>query len=122
MREEIMALAGMLSHPTEEQRELLRLLCEAAERSLREKLREGVTAEECEESFRCAAALLATADFNAMTDAGNGALSFSAGNVSVHTGGSAEREKAAAALRRQAKRLLAGKLRDEHFAFLGVEE
>lgn len=121
MTEEILALAATLSHPAEEQRELLRLLCIAAERELAAKLKEGCTAEDCGESFLCAAALLAAADFRGMAAAGGDALSFTAGSVSVSTGGSGEQEKTGALLRRQAKRLLAGWLKDDSFAFRGVK-
>ena len=121
MTEEIMALAATLSHPAEEQRELLGLLCTAAERELRGRLKEGCRAEDCGESFLCAAALLAAADFRAMMAAGGDAMSFTAGSVSVSTGGSGEQEKTGALLRRQARRLLAGWLRDDGFAFQGVK-
>ncbi len=48
-------------------------------------------------------------------------MSFTAGSVSVSTGGSGEQEKTGALLRRQARRLLAGWLRDDGFAFQGVK-
>ena len=121
MTEEILALAATLSQPAEEQRELLRLLCTAAQRELTAKLKEGCTAEECGESFLCAAALLAAANFHSVTAAGGDAVSFAAGSVSVNTGGSSEQAKRAALLRRQAKRLLAGWLKDDGFAFRGVK-
>ncbi len=121
MTEEILALAATLSHPAEEQRELLRLLCTAAERELEGRLKEGCTAEDCGESFLCAAALLAAADFRSMASAGGDAMSFTAGSVSVSTGGSSEQEKQTSLLRRQAKRLLASWLKDDGFAFRGVK-
>lgn len=121
MTEKIMTLAAALVHPAEEQRELLRILSEGAERELRSLLREDCTPEDCGESFLCAAALAAAADFGMMTAAGNGAMSFSAGSVSVSCGNGDEQERLCRALRRQARRLLRGFARDDGFAFQGVK-
>lgn len=121
MTEEILALAATLCRPAEEQRELLRLLCTAAEKELTAKLKAGVTADSCGESFLCAAALLAAADFRGMTACSGDAMSFTAGSVSVSTGGSSETAKSGSLLRRQAKRLLTGYISDDGFAFQGVK-
>lgn len=122
MTEEIFVLAAALVHPTEEQRQLLRILCEAAVRELSRELKEGYTPESCGEPFFCAAAMLAAADFGLLTSAGNGAMSFSAGSVSVSTGSSSERETLCAAMRRQARRTLRGYIvQDTCFAFREVK-
>lgn len=121
MTEEIAALAGALVHPAEEQRELLRILAASAQRELTGQLKEGHTPESCGEPFLCAAAMLAAADFGLLTDAGNGVMSFSAGSVSVSTGGGERTEKLGALLRRQARRMLRGYVQDEGFAFQGVK-
>ncbi|MGM9619319.1 MAG: hypothetical protein ACI3W8_05760 [Oscillospiraceae bacterium] len=116
MTDAIWMLAASLCHPAAEQEELLRLLCAAAESELTAKLKEGCTAEDCGEAFTCAAALLAAADFRAGLTAGGEPVSFTAGSVSVSTGGA----ESAAMLRRQARRLLSGRIEDDGFAFQGV--
>lgn len=120
MTEEILELAAALVHPAEEQRQLLRILCEAAARELTGLLKEDCTPESCGEPFQCAAALVAAADFGIMTAAGNGMLSFAAGSVSVKTRDGGEQAKLCKLLRQQARLLLRGWVRDDGFAFQGV--
>lgn len=74
---------------------------------------------ECEEALRCACAFTAAAGI--LRRRGGGvALSFTAGSVSVHSGGAGEAESAAVALEVQAARLMAPWCEGEDFAFLGV--
>ena len=56
-----------------------------------------------------------------MAACGGDAMSFTAGSVSISTGGSSEAARSGLLLRRQAKRLLAGYISDDGFAFQGVE-
>ena len=91
--------------------ELLRPLCQAAEREMAGRLREGLSPEACGPAFPVAAAWLVLAGLEAGTD---GVTSFSAGDLTVHTGGDG-----AGAMRRQAERLMAPYLADG-FAFRGV--
>ncbi len=91
--------------------ELLRPLYQAAEREMAGRLREGLSPEACGPAFPVAAAWLVLAGLEAGTD---GVTSFSAGDLTVHTGGDG-----AGAMRRQAERLMAPYLADG-FAFRGV--
>ena len=91
MMEQILAFVELMGGRGNE--ELLRPLCQAAEREMAGRLREGLSGLE------------------AGTD---GVTSFSAGDLTVHTGGDG-----AGAMRRQAERLMAPYLADG-FAFRGV--
>lgn len=96
---------------SEEEQAVLATLCAAAEAELQSALRDGITPEDCRDSFCCAAAWLATERFTAGMDA-DGVRSFTAGNVSVsRTGG--------AGLQKQALQMLAPYLSGSA-AFLGV--
>ena len=99
----------------EEDRQVLGRLCAASEAALRSRLRPDISPEDCYDSFVCAAALMAAADFSAVS-AGVGVRSFTAGPVSV------SREDAAfsRSLREQAAILMAPWCRDA-FRFLEVE-
>lgn len=115
MTEEIYRLAAGLARPSEEEGELLRLLCREAERRLTRQA--GERREECREALLCAAAFLGAAglmDSRCGQDIGGGVERFSVGEVSVTTGGGGER------LRRQAERVMAPYCGGEGFAFLGV--
>ena len=74
---------------------------------------------ECEEALRCACAFTAAAGI-LRRRGGGAALSFTAGSVSVRSGGAGEAESAAIALEVQAARLMAPWCEGEDFAFLGV--
>jgi len=112
MGERILALAAEIvgGEPTE----LLRALCGAAETAWRGRLCPGVEVEDCGEAFACAAALSAAADY--LAGQGSGVTSFTAGEVSVRTGGGGAPE----ALRQAAARLMAPYGRAERFDFRGV--
>ena len=106
MEEQILAFVELMGGRGNE--ELLRPLCQAAEREMAGRLREGLSPEACGPAFPVAAAWLVLAGLEAGTD---GVTSFSAGDLTVHTGGDG-----AGAMRRQAERLMAPYLADG-FAF-----
>lgn len=82
MEEQILAFVELMGgHGNEE---LLRPLCQAAEREMAGRLREGLSPEACGPAFPVAAAWLVLAGLEAGTD---GVTSFSAGDLTVHTGG-----------------------------------
>lgn len=68
---------------TQEQAELLKLLCGAAVTALEGRLREGLSVESCKADFVAAAALYALA---ALSEAGNGIQEFKAGDLVVKQG------------------------------------
>lgn len=95
-------------------------MCSAAAQELKNRLREGIGAEEIKELFVAAAGVLALSMYIAGgTAAPNAVRSFRAGSLSVTCAG-AEDTPSAASLRRQAERMLSAYLRDEGFAFMGV--
>ena len=86
MEEQILAFVELMGgHGNEE---LLRPLCQAAEREMAGRLREGLSPEACGPAFPVAAAWLVLAGLEAGTD---GVTSFSAGDLTVHTGGDGRR-------------------------------
>ena len=117
--ENILALGKDICLPAECEEALLGLLCAAAEEQWTGRLRAGVRPEDCEETFRCACAFTAAAGI-LRSRGGRAALSFTAGSVSVRSGGAGEAESAAIALEVQAARLMAPWCEGEDFAFLGV--
>ena len=124
MTEEIYRLAAGLARPSEEEGELLRLLCREAERRLTRQA--GERREECREALLCAAAFLGAAglmDSRCGQDIGGGVERFSVGEVSVTTGSGGTGGGSGSAgerLRRQAERMMAPYCGGEGFAFLGV--
>ena len=111
MTEKVLKLLTAMGADTS-QEELLTPLCQAVQDSLARRLRPGVTAEDCESAFVTAAAWLVRAGLEAGTD---GVTSFSAGDLTVHTGGDG-----AGAMRRQAERLMAPYVVDGGFFVQGV--
>ena len=81
MEEQILAFVELMGGRGNE--ELLRPLCQAAEREMAGRLREGLSPEACGPAFPVAAAWLVLAGLEAGTD---GVTSFSAGDLTVHTG------------------------------------
>lgn len=108
-----------MAAPEEEERPLLEALCTAAETASAGRLREGLTPESCGPAYLCATAMIAAAGLTACRDDG-GVEQFTAGEVTVRTGGGGGCE-AGAALRRQAAGLMAEYWRDDGFAFVGVK-
>ena len=111
--EEIVALAKALGRVPQGQEEALEALCQAAWTRLAGRLREGVSPEDCGEAFSLACAWTALAGL----ETGGGVERFTAGSVSIQTGGGGAR---AAALREQAEEILAPWLADGGFSFRGV--
>lgn len=102
----------------EEELPLLEALCAAAEVELTERLREGVSPEDCGPAFPVAAAWLALAGLCAGKSAAGDAASWTAGAVSVS--GAVPAGERADMLREQAMRLMAPYVRDSGFCFRGV--
>ena len=119
MGEQILALTMAMVSGGEEDRTLLEALCAAAETAWTARLWEGATAEACGSAFCCAAAFTAAADF-AMARRAGGAVSFTAGEISVKTGDGADQVSLASALRETAERLMAPYAEAGDFAFKGV--
>lgn len=118
MQEKILTLALAVSGVGEEQQPLLETLCIAAETYWKGRLRDSVTAEDCMESFCCAAAFTAAADLAA--GQGGDVSSFTAGAVTVKGCGSGERAARANALRETAERLMESYAAVDGFCFKGV--
>lgn len=97
---------------------VMRALCRAAAGELRQRLREGVGAEEIRELFVAAAGVLALSMYTAAGGRST-VTSFKAGNLSVTCADGGE-PVSATGLRRMAENMLAAYLRDEGFGFLGV--
>ncbi|MBO5917750.1 MAG: hypothetical protein J6Q14_03165 [Oscillospiraceae bacterium] len=116
MQYRMMELARGMGGWQEEQEEALLCACCAACEQLSAALREGVSVQDCADTFALAGAWLALAAMETGGTAGQ-AESFTAGDVSVHTGDSAPR---AMTLRRQAWELMAPWVKDRRFLFYGV--
>lgn len=119
MLEHILHLAEAIVQPSDAEKPLLTALCAAAEAELTRRLREGLSPEDCGDVFPCAAALLAAAGLLPCRSGGD-VEQFSAGDVSLRTGGGGQVCEAAAAMRRQAASMMAGYCCDDAFAFQGV--
>ena len=119
MTERILELARGITNPSEAEEALLESLCHAAEAAWTARLKSGVSAEDCGETFLCAAAFTAAADF-AVSRNGGGVESFTAGEISIRHSGSAEGKAQADALRKTAERLMASYTETAAFAFKGV--
>lgn len=120
MLEQILHLAEVIVQPSKTELPLLTALCAAAEVELAKRLQEGLSPEDCGDAFPCAAALLAAAGILPCRS-GGGVEQFSAGDVSLKTGSVGQVCEAAAAMRRQAARMMAAYWGDDSFAFLGVQ-
>ena len=112
MVEKAFSLALELSGMEEGEAQGLSLCCQMAVEELTGMLKQGVTAEDCGDSFALAAAQVALADWWSL----NGRpKKFTAGEVTVEEG-----QVDPAALRRQALHRLTGKLKDSGVALRGV--
>lgn len=116
MTARIMELARTLGQVSSDEEELLTTLCGAAQRELTGQLREGVAPQDCPEAFALAGAWLALAGLEVSRGAGQ-AQSFTAGDVSVHSGSAADKAKL---LRQQAQQVISGWTKDKTFLFYGV--
>ena len=116
LTEQIYAQARVLIRDLEDgDRPLLELLCRSAEVSLRAKLREGVTPEDCKADFIAAASLYA---LSAMSEADSGMLpeQITAGDLTLRRSSG---DAAACCLRYQAELMMMPYVKDR-FAFMGV--
>lgn len=110
--EDCLSLAKVLGNVPESDWPRLEILCEAAQSELRRRLRPGVTEADCGEALPLAGAFLALAGL----EEGGEVERFSAGDLTIHGGGSGT----SADLRRQAERVMAPWLNDSGFVFRGV--
>ena len=114
LTEQIYTQALLLSRDVEtENQELLRILCRSAEVSLQQKLRDGLTAEDCKADFIAAASMYALA---ALSEAQEDMEQVSVGDLTVRKGG---KNAAVCCLRYQAELLMLPYIRDR-FSFVGV--
>ena len=120
MREEITAIASELSHATQAEENVLDKLCTAACAEIEGKLREGISKEDCEGAFTCAAAWLAAAALVSARAGGEDVSSLRAGDLSVTKRGAAECAQQYERLRYQAWELMAPYVKDSGFCFRGV--
>lgn len=118
MHEEILALAKTLCSGAEESR--LERLCEACEAEVAAKLRAGVSTEQCEAAFICAAAWLAAAYYES-AEGSDGIVSLRAGEMSVTAAGADRRSARCDLLRRSARALMEPYCRETAFSFQGVQ-
>ncbi len=104
----------MAQELTENQQDLLQVICQSAVASLEARLRDNVTVGDCQADFVTAAGMYAVA---AMAEIGDfdGVEQLTAGDVTVRRGNNGASEY----LRRQARLLMAPYLKDG-FSFLGV--
>ena len=115
--EEILALAAALTRAEEEERDALARLAAAQEAALRRALRDGVTAEECEDAFVCAGAFLAAAALESARAGGEELSSLRAGEVSVTKRAAGESGRRIRALEAQAWALMRPYTKDGGFCF-----
>ncbi len=114
--DDIYTMAAVFAGPESEgEQAALRAMCQAASDGLTARLRPGVSAETCGESFVCAAAWIALGSYSAAAGA-DGIGSFTAGDVTVSSSG---KNAAAEALRLQAELTMAPYLQDT-VQFAGV--
>lgn len=116
LTEQIYAQARVLIRDLEDgDRPILELLCRSAEISLKAKLRDGVTPEDCKADFIAAASLYA---LSAMSEVDNGIQpeQITAGDLTLRRSGN---DAAACCLRYQAELMMLPYVKDR-FAFMGV--
>ena len=94
---------------------MLEVFCRSAENSLRQKLREGLTPEDCKADFIAAASLLALAALSETDDLAQ-VEQISAADLTLRRGSP---DSAACCLRYQAEIMMKPYLQDK-FAFMGV--
>ena len=115
MTEQVLELVQALGGAGQDE-EMLRMLCATACRTLDRRLRDGLTAEDCEGIYPLAAAWLVM-DWLRESQGLEGITSLTAGDISVHREtGSGEFGK----LSQRALALMRPYLRDDGFVFRGV--
>jgi len=114
MTEEILALCRAMG-AAEEDETLLRPLIQAGTAALKNRLKTGVTPENCGEAFQLAAAMVAMDGLERATGS-SWVASFSVGDVSIRT----QEGKGGVGMIALAERLMAPWLGETGFAFRGV--
>ena len=120
MHETILTLAQTVSGARDTEASLLELLCTAQEQAWSERLREGITTEDCRDAYCCACAFSAVAGLLTGRSAGDGVASFQAGEISVRKSSAKETASAMKSLQEQAERLMAPYVAEDTFCFRGV--
>ena len=116
MTDLVYAQAALLAGQLEErQAQLLKILCQAAVSSLGNRLRDGLTAENCKADFVAAASLYALAAISELDEAAQ-MEQISAGDLTLRR---TSNDAAACCLRYQAEVIMQPYLKDR-FAFVGV--
>ena len=116
LTEQIYAQALVLTQDsTDRNLPLLEIFCRSAENALRQKLRDGITPEDCKADFIAAASLLALAALSE-TDEMEQMEQIVAGDITLRRSST---DSAACCLRYQAEVVMAPSLKDK-FAFMGV--
>lgn len=118
LKEQVFAQAALLAGELDSrQTDLLSILCTATTTSLSNRLREGLTPEDCKADFIAAASLFALAAMNSVNDSAS-VEEFKAGDLTVKQNLSS-RDAASRCLHNQAELMIAPYLKDR-FAFMGV--
>lgn len=119
LRAEAFAAAKVLTGAGSDEEAFLQTLCAAWVQEWKNRLREDVTVDDCQEALVCAAALCATAGLTAGRS-GDLVSGFTAGAVSVSRRGGREAAGAAGILTGQAERLMTPWTTAADFSFRGV--
>ncbi len=114
MTEQVMELVQALGGAGQNE-DVLRMLCANACRALNRRLKDGLTAEDCQGAFPLAAAWLAM-DWLRCGQGLEGITALSAGDISVRREGGGD----SGTLSQRAFELMAPYFRDEGFVFRGV--
>jgi hypothetical protein len=118
LKEQVFAQAALLAGELDSrQTDLLSILCTATTTSLSNRLREGLTPEDCKADFIAAASLFALAAMNSVSDSAT-VEEFKAGDLTVKQN-LKNRDAASQCLHNQAELMIAPYLKDR-FAFMGV--
>ena len=118
LAEQVLANALLLAGDvTQQQSRVLEVLCEASTSSLKSRLREGLTPEDCKADFIAAASLMALAAL-ARASGSSAGEQISAGDFSIKKG-VVSYDAASNCLRNQAEMMIAPYLKDR-FSFRGV--
>ena len=118
LTDQVLAQALLLAGPLEERQQLvLGALCHSAASSLKSRLRDGLTAEDCKADFVAAASLLALAALASVSEEAP-VEQIAVGDFSIRKG-ALTHDAASHSLKAQAELMIAPYLKDS-FAFLGV--
>ena len=118
LTDQVLAQALLLAGPLEERQQLvLGALCHSAAASLKNRLRDGLTAEDCKADFVAAASLLALAALASVSE-DVPVEQIAVGDFSIRKG-ALTHDAASRCLKSQAELMIAPYLKDK-FTFLGV--